>query len=81
MEEQDIQPIRPQALQARVDGAHDVAARSAACVDVGTLLAVALGGDHQLVAMALDQAAQDLLGFALAVLVGRVEEVDPGVPD
>jgi hypothetical protein len=31
--------------------------------------------------MALDQAAQNLLGLALAVFVGCVEEVDAGVAD
>ena len=66
-------------LQARLDRAHDVAARAAARIDVGAGRVEALGGDHEIVAVALGQPAEDLLGLALVVLVGAVEEVDAGV--
>ena len=39
----------------------------------------ALGGDHQVVAAAADQLAQHLLGLAVVVLVGGIEEVDAGI--
>src|SRR5687768_17174243 len=76
---QQLDAVGAQALEARLDRAGDVAARAAARVDVVAGRVEALGGDDELVALAADQPAEDLLGASLAVLVGGVEEIDPGL--
>jgi hypothetical protein len=79
MQEQHIDAIGLQPLEAGLDRLDDMAPRGAACVEVGADLGVDLGGEHKVVAMALHQPAEDLLRNALVVLVGGVEEVDAGV--
>jgi len=79
VEVEDVDAIRVQAAQAGLDGSHEVKARGA---PIGRRLAggeVRLGGDHQLVAVAFDELAQDALGLAARVDVRRVEEVDARV--
>src|SRR4051812_31284695 len=57
-----------------------MAARAALGVDVGPRGVEALGGDHEIVAAAAHQPAEDLFRLALAVLVGGIEEVDAEIP-
>ena len=79
MQVQDFDAVGPQPLQAHFYRARDMAPRAAAGVDVAARGIEALGGDDQLVALAAHQLAEDLLGAALVVLVGGVEEVDPDI--
>src|SRR5918994_383960 len=62
-----------------VDLLHEPAPRVAAVVRVVAHRGVRLGGQHDVVAAALQRLADDLLRLALRVDVGGVDEVDPGV--
>ena len=62
-----------------LDGANQVQARRTACVRVLARREVRLAGDHHLVPLIGDEAAEDLLGAAPVVDVGGIEDVDPGV--
>ena len=57
----------------------EVVARRAAALTPGRVGKPALVGEHDLVALAADQPAEDLLGAAVVVDVGAVEQVDAGV--
>ena len=76
----EVDPVRLEAPQAVLDRARDPAARVAELVRIVAHLAVELGGQHDVVALAARQGlADDLLGLAARVDVGGVDEVDPGV--
>ena len=77
VQEQHFDAVGPQALEARFRGTNDVTARPAAGIDVAAHRVVALRRDDQLVALAADQLAEDLLGAALVVLIRGIEVVDP----
>ncbi len=63
--------------QRRLDAFEEVLARQAAVVDVVRHREERLGGDHHLVARdAAQRVAQRLLGGAVRVDVGGVEEID-----
>ena len=71
---------RCQPPQRVLDRADDPAARTALAVGVVAHRAEELGGQDDVVAPAAgERLADDLLGLALAVDVGGVDEVDPGV--
>ena len=74
----DVDPVRVQAPQARVDGAHHPAARQAGFVRPLAHGIADLGRHHPLLAVARNQLAGDAFGLALGVLVRGVDEVDPG---
>ena len=75
----EINVIDAEALEAGVDGGHDVFAREAPVVGAVAHRAEDLGGDDQFLAARLEL-TQELAGDALAVTegvhVGGVEEVD-----
>jgi len=75
----DVEVIGLQPAQAALDRLDDVPPRGAARIDVRSGGVEALGDHHQIVAVAAHQRAEDLLGLALGVLVGSVEEVDARV--
>jgi hypothetical protein len=74
-----VDPVGSQPPQALLGLRQDPAPRVAAAVAALAHLKVHLGGQHDLVAAALQRLAGDLLGLAarLAVHVGGVHEVDP----
>ena len=80
----EVDPVGPQAAQRRLDGEPDVAARPAHA-PVRTVRAghvhAELGGEHDLVALALERLAHQRLGEPAlrAVDVGGVEEGHAGV--
>ena len=75
-----VDPVRLEALQARLDLLKDPAARVALLVRVGVVhLSVHLRREHDRVAPALQGLADDLLRFAASVDIRGVDEVDPGV--
>ncbi len=71
--------VGAEAAQAVLDGAHDPAARAASMVALVAHLVEELGGEHDVVAPALERPADDLLALAAAVDVGGVDEVDAGI--
>jgi len=80
----EIHVVGAQPAQRAVDGVQDVLARGAAVPRARAHRAHALGGHHDVVAAALEPAAEDLLGAAhrleapaQRVDVGGVEEGDP----
>ena len=76
----DVDPVRPQAPEAGVEGALEPAPRQAAGIGLAGVEAVArLGGEHPVGAPGRDQAAHDLLRRAAVIDVGGVDEVHPGV--
>ena len=76
----EVDPVGAQPPQRVLDRAHDPAARAALLVGVLAHRAVELGGEDDVVAPAAgERLADDLLGLALPVDVGGVDEVDPGV--
>ena len=77
--EVQVEAVRPQPPETGLYGLHDMPARQAPVVGAVTDRIADLRSDDQLIALALDQAAQDLLGEPPGIVVGRVEEVDPQV--
>ena len=75
----EVDIVGAEPLQALLYRIHDMAARRAAIVRTGAGCAGALGGQHDIGALApgvLHRLAGDLLGEALRVDVGGVDEVD-----
>jgi hypothetical protein len=68
-----------QAAQRVLDLGHDPTPRDPALVGVVAHRAPELGGQHDVVAAALERLADDLLRLAGRVDVGGVDEVDAGV--
>ena len=76
----EVDPVGLQPAQAGVDFLHEPAPRVAGHVRIGVVhRAVHLRREHDRVAPALQGLADDLLGLAARVDVGRVDEVDPCV--
>jgi hypothetical protein len=74
-----VDVIELQALEARLDAVHDVVARGTARVGGFRRRAEHLGGNHHLVTRHLQvfkREAGDLLGQALRVDIGGVDEID-----
>ncbi len=74
--------VEAQPLEACLDAVHDVAARRAAIVGARAHAAMHLGRDHHvraLDAQAPQRLAGELLGAALGIDVGGVDEVDAGL--
>ena len=76
---EQLHPVGLEPLQTLFRRKRNVSAREAFRVDVGAGRVETFGGDHHVVAVPLDQAAEHLLGPPAAVLVCRVEEVDARV--
>ena len=74
-----VDPVGAQPPQRVLHLADDPAPRAALLVRVGAHRAVELGGQDDVVAATGERLADDLLRLALAVHVGGVDEVDPGV--
>ena len=79
VQEQHVYTVGLQPFEARLDGLHHMAPRSAARIHVGARRIEAFGGENEIVAVVLRQPAEDLLRLALVVLVGAVEEIDARV--
>ena len=76
----EVDPVGSQPPQRILHRADDPAARVALPVGVLAHRVVELGGeDHVVAAAAGERLADDLLGLALPVDIGGVDEVDPGV--
>jgi hypothetical protein len=76
----EVDPVGVQPPQRILDGAHDPTPRVAPLVRVVTHRVVELGGEDDVLAAAGgERFADDLLGLALPVDVGGVDEVDAGV--
>ena len=75
----EVDVVGLQAAQAGLDGAPHVEAGEAALVGSVADRVGDLGGQHPAVAGLLEGAADHLLGAAVGVDVGRVDEVDAGV--
>ncbi len=75
----EVDPVRVQAAEARLDLLHDPAARVAAPVRALAHPAVELRREHDLVAPPRERLPDDLLVLAGRVDVRRVDDVDPGV--
>ena len=75
----EVDVVGAEAAQARLDRAGQVVARGADVVRSRPAAEGALGRDEHLVAPALDRLAEDLLGQAVRVDVGRVEHRDAGL--
>jgi hypothetical protein len=77
----EIDVVGAEAAQAVVDLVEDRLARQAGAVGAGPHAVEHLGGEHDLVAPGEvpDRAADDLLGGAVGIGVGRVEEIDAEV--
>ena len=75
----EVDPVGAEAPQRVLDLGDDPAARTAAVVGVLAHRHAELGGQHDVVAAALECLADDLLGLAGGVDVGGVDEVDPGI--
>jgi len=72
-----VDPVRPQAPQAVLDGEHDPAARAATLVGVGPHRSRELRREDDAVAPCGDRPADDRLGLAVGrVGVRRLDEVD-----
>src|SRR6267154_3741114 len=61
------------------DGSREPASRAATLVGIVAHRRESLGGEHDVVSSAFQRLADDLFGFALAVPVGGVDEVDAEV--
>jgi hypothetical protein len=72
-----VDPVGPQARQARLDRTEDPAPRVATAVGAVTHREVDLGGEHDVVTPALQRPSHNVLGLARGVHVGGVDEVDP----
>src|SRR5918998_915813 len=72
----EVDVIGAEPPQTRLDGAHDVVAGQALVVGAGAHRAADLGRDQALVAVGAEGFAEDLLGQALGVDVGGVDQVD-----
>ena len=71
--------VGPKATQGVFDGSREPASRAAALVGIVAHRRECLGGEHDVVSPAFQRLADDLLGLALAVPVGGVDEVDAEV--
>ncbi len=77
MDVEQIDVIGVQALQAGIDGTHDVFARCTACVDIAAIERIGeLGGEHPAFALRGDAAAHHALGFAFAVDIRGIDRID-----
>jgi hypothetical protein len=74
-----VDPVGAQAAQTLLDGGHDPPPRVAPPVRVGAHRVVELGGQHDVVTVALQGQAEPALGHAVVVDVGGVEDVHAGV--
>jgi hypothetical protein len=74
-----VDPVRAQPPQALLHLVDDPAPRVAALVRPVAHREVDLGGEHDVVAAALERLPDDLLGLAHGVHVGGVDEVDARV--
>ena len=74
----EVDVVGAQPPQAGLDGPNQVMARRADVVGPRAGAKRPLGGDDHLIAAALDRLAQDLLGHAARVDVGRVEHGEAG---
>jgi hypothetical protein len=76
----EVDPVGPQPAQRVLDRADDPSARRALPVGIVAHRAVELGREDDVVAApARERLGDDLLGLALPVHVGGVDEVDPRV--
>jgi hypothetical protein len=75
----EIDMVGLQSTQGCIELADEPASRIALVVRIVAHGKVRLGGQHDVVAPPLESLADDLLGFAVAVHVGRVDEVDPRI--
>jgi hypothetical protein len=75
----EIDPVGAQPPQRVLDLADDPAPRAALLVGIRAHRAVEFRGEDDVVAAAGERLADDLLGLALRVDVGGVDEGDPGV--
>ena len=75
----EVDPVGAEAAERVLDRLDDPTARAAAVVGVLAHRHEELGGEHDVVAAALERLADDLFGLAGRVDVGGVDEVDPGV--
>ncbi len=76
---EEVEVVGAEAAQGGVDGGGEAGAGGAGVVGAVAGGQAGLGGDQHLVAAALDRPAEDLLGGAVGVDVGGVEEGDAGV--
>ena len=75
----EVDVVGVEAAQALLALTQDPASRAAAHVRIGAHVAVHLGGEHDVVAAALDRLGHDLFRLSARVHVGGVDEVDPGI--
>ncbi len=78
----EVDMVELEPIEAGVDLVEDVPARSARAVGPGVHPPERLGGDHHLAArnvQVLERLAEDLLGLAIVIDVGGIDEVDAGV--
>ncbi len=75
----NVDVIHLQTAQAVLDGLHDVDPRHARIVDAFAHRVEEFGRHNGVAAAALERLAQHNLGFAIAIGVGGIEEVDPGL--
>ena len=79
MELVEIDPIGPQALQARLDGTHDVVPRSEALTRRLAQARGKLGGENQVLATRPEDLSEHVFGIAVAIDIRRVEQIDAEV--
>lgn len=72
----DVDAIDAEAPQARLDCPHHPMAREPAVSGTAADRIAELGGEDPVVAPVLDRTPHDLLGAAVGIDVGRVDEVD-----
>ena len=75
----EVDPVGAEPLEGVLDLGDDPAARAAALVGIVAHRHEELGGEHDVVATALQCLADDLLRLAGGVDVGGIDEVDPGI--
>ena len=77
VDEVQVEAVRLQPPETGLYGLHNMPPRQASVVGAVAYRAADFGGDYQVVALALDQAAQYLLGTPVGIDIGRVEKIDP----
>ena len=75
----EVDMICLEAPEGALDRLHDPAPRIALHVWIVAHGTVNLGRDHDIVPPSLERLAEDHLGFAGAVAIGRVDEIDAGI--
>jgi hypothetical protein len=75
----EVDVIGLQPAQRTLHGTGDPAARIALLVRIVAHRSMHLGGQHHMLAPALQRLADDLLGLAAAIPVGRIDEIDTGI--